>query len=38
MVNPRCDLKVADFGVARSLNESVSVLTMQRGEAARLFI
>jgi|GEM_PF-3293507 len=36
MVNQRCDLKVADFGIARSLNESVSVLTMQRGRSGTL--
>ncbi|MEY2572269.1 MAG: eukaryotic-like serine/threonine-protein kinase, partial [Verrucomicrobiota bacterium] len=36
MVNARGDLKVADFGIARSLNESVSVLTMQRGRSGTL--
>lgn len=36
MVSQRGDLKVADFGIARSLNESVSVLTMQRGRSGTL--
>jgi serine/threonine protein kinase len=36
MVNARGDLKVADFGIARSLHESVSVLTMQRGRSGTL--
>ena len=36
MVNQRGDLKVADFGIARSLNESVSVMTMQRGRSGTL--
>src|SRR6476620_1407617 len=36
MVNARGELKVADFGIARSLNESVSVLTMQRGRSGTL--
>lgn len=36
MVNQRGDLKVADFGIARSLNESVSVLTMQHGRSGTL--
>lgn len=36
MVNGRGDLKVADFGIARSLNESVSALTMQRGRSGTL--
>lgn len=36
MVNQRGDLKVADFGIARSLNESVTALTMQRGRSGTL--
>src|SRR3954454_3905524 len=36
MVNGRGDLKVADFGIARSLNESVSVLTMHQGRSGTL--
>ena len=36
MVNRRGDLKVADFGIARSLNESVSVQTAQRGKSGTL--
>lgn len=36
MVNRRGELKVADFGIARSLNESVSVQTMQRGKSGTL--
>ena len=36
MVNRRGDLKVADFGIARSLNESVTALTMQRGKSGTL--
>jgi serine/threonine protein kinase len=32
MVNQRGDLKVADFGIARSLSDSMSMLTMDRGE------
>jgi serine/threonine protein kinase len=36
MVNQRGDLKVADFGIARSLNESVSALTLQRGRSGTL--
>src|SRR5947207_2685319 len=36
MVNARGELKVADFGIARSLNESVSVLTMQQGRSGTL--
>jgi serine/threonine protein kinase len=31
MVNARGDVKVADFGIARSLTDSVSMLTMARG-------
>ena len=29
MVNQRGDLKVADFGIARSLSDSVSMLTVE---------
>jgi serine/threonine protein kinase len=36
MVNQRGDLKVTDFGIARSLNESVSALTMERGKSGTL--
>jgi serine/threonine protein kinase len=36
MVNKRGDLKVADFGIARSLNESVSRLTRERGKSGTL--
>jgi serine/threonine protein kinase len=36
MVNKRGELKVADFGIARSLNESVSVVTMDRGKSGTL--
>ena len=36
MVNQRGDLKVADFGIARSLNDSMSVLTMDRGKSGTL--
>ncbi|HEV2805563.1 MAG TPA: serine/threonine-protein kinase [Chthoniobacterales bacterium] len=36
MVNGRGELKVADFGIARSLNESVSMLTMQQGRSGTL--
>jgi serine/threonine protein kinase len=36
MVNQRGDLKVADFGIARSLNESVSRLTMEHGKSGTL--
>jgi serine/threonine protein kinase/Tfp pilus assembly protein PilF len=33
MVNQRGDLKVSDFGIARSLGDSVSKLTMQPGKS-----
>jgi serine/threonine protein kinase/Tfp pilus assembly protein PilF len=36
MVNQRGDLKVADFGIARSLNDSVSRLTAQQGRSGTL--
>jgi serine/threonine protein kinase len=36
MVNQRSDLKVADFGIARSLSDSVSKLTMQHGKSGTL--
>jgi serine/threonine protein kinase len=36
MVNQRKDLKVADFGIARSLSDSVSKLTMQHGKSGTL--
>jgi serine/threonine protein kinase len=36
MVNQRSDLKVADFGIARSLSDSVSKLTMQQGRSGTL--
>ncbi len=36
MVNQRGDLKVADFGIARSLSDSVSKLTMQQGRSGTL--
>jgi len=36
MVNQRGDLKVADFGIARSLSESVSMLTMGRHTSGTL--
>jgi hypothetical protein len=36
MVNQRGDLKVADFGIARSLSDSMSVLTMERGKSGTL--
>jgi len=36
MVNQRGDLKVADFGIARSLSDSVSKLTMQQGKSGTL--
>jgi serine/threonine protein kinase len=36
MVNKRNDLKVADFGIARSLSDSVSKLTMQHGKSGTL--
>src|SRR5881398_3916393 len=36
MVNQRDDLKVADFGIARSLGDSVSRLTMEQGRSGTL--
>jgi serine/threonine protein kinase/Flp pilus assembly protein TadD len=36
MVNQRGDLKVADFGIARSLGDSVSRLTMEQGRSGTL--
>jgi serine/threonine protein kinase len=36
MLNSRGDLKVADFGIARSLTESVTTLTMARGTSGTL--
>jgi len=36
MVNRRGDLKVTDFGIARSLSDSVSKLTMPRGTSGTL--
>ena len=36
MVNQRGELKVADFGIARSLNESVTALTLHRGKSGTL--
>jgi serine/threonine protein kinase len=36
MVNQRGDLKVSDFGIARSLSDSVSKLTMQHGKSGTL--
>jgi serine/threonine protein kinase len=36
MVNQRGDLKVTDFGIARSLSDSVSKLTMQQGKSGTL--
>jgi len=36
MVNQRGDLKVADFGIARSLSDSISKLTMERGKSGTL--
>ena len=36
MVNARGDVKVADFGIARSLTDSVSMLTMSRGTSGTL--
>jgi serine/threonine protein kinase len=36
MLNGRGDLKVADFGIARSLSDSVSMLTMARGASGTL--
>jgi hypothetical protein len=36
MANQRGDLKVADFGIARSLSDSMSMLTMDRGKSGTL--
>src|SRR5438552_5076508 len=36
MVNQRENLKVADFGIARSLSDSMSMLTMDRGKSGTL--
>src|SRR6266446_1506953 len=36
MVNKRGDLKVSDFGIARSLGDTVSRLTMERGRSGTL--
>jgi serine/threonine protein kinase len=36
MVNARGEVKVADFGIARSLTDSVSMLTMARGTSGTL--
>jgi serine/threonine protein kinase len=36
MVNAKGDVKVADFGIARSLTDSVSMLTMGRGTSGTL--
>ncbi|PYI91774.1 MAG: hypothetical protein DME97_12840 [Verrucomicrobia bacterium] len=36
MLNARGDVKVADFGIARSLTDSVSMLTMSRGTSGTL--
>jgi serine/threonine protein kinase len=36
MVNQRGDLKVSDFGIARSLSDSVSKITMQRSKSGTL--
>src|SRR6266404_266270 len=36
MVNQRGDLKVADFGIARSLSDSISKLTMEGGKSGTL--
>jgi len=36
MVNQRDDLKVTDFGIARSLTDSVSRLTMEQGRGGTL--
>ncbi len=35
MVNQRGDLKISDFGIARSLGDSVSRLTLDQGRSAR---
>src|SRR5207237_4772232 len=36
MVNQRCDLKVSDFGIACSLGDSMSRLTMEQGRSGTL--
>jgi hypothetical protein len=36
MVNQRGDMKVTDFGIARSLSDSMSMLTMDRGKSGTL--
>ncbi|MEY2559837.1 MAG: eukaryotic-like serine/threonine-protein kinase [Verrucomicrobiota bacterium] len=36
MLNSRGDLKVADFGIARSLSDSMTMLTMARGPSGTL--
>jgi hypothetical protein len=36
MVNQRGDLKVSDFGIARSLSDSVSMITMDHGKSGTL--
>jgi len=36
MVNQRGDLKVSDFGISRSLSDSVSMLTMEQGRSGTL--
>src|SRR5438034_3211385 len=36
MVNQRGDLKVSDFGIARSLGDSMSQLTMEQGRSGTL--
>src|SRR5947208_3071899 len=36
MVNQRGELKVSDFGIARSLGDSMSMLTMQQGRSGTL--
>ena len=36
MVNQRGELKVSDFGIARSLSDSVSLLTMEQGRSGTL--
>src|SRR6266446_5201722 len=36
MVNQRCDLKVTDFGIARTLADSVSRLTIEQGRSGTL--
>src|SRR5205814_3840440 len=36
MINQRSELKVSDFGIARSLGDSVSRLTMEQGRSGTL--